>query len=267
MVGGINACLDEIENFVDTYGCISVEDLLDSLDKHHLIFTGVDVRRPRFTDRKYGWIDSDYFTYQPVKGGYKINIPWNQIISLEEKEQTMLKNNKSLTQAAETTKVDYSSIDFLRTLGIDINDGHGWKSSITNPDTYELRFDYVYDALGLPHKVRKHGCWTVSKYEIRDIYFNAGKNTTVVVWETGEKTKVKMADGENCFINNEVASAVMKRKYGSNSAFKAHVDKMLGGYSDSAYLVLARAETSEIYGSYDNFDKLVKEKLILSSSK
>lgn len=105
--------------------------------------------------------------------------------------------------------------------------------------------------------------WGITEYGIRHIYHNNTKNVTVVVWETGDKTKVKLADGETSNIYNAVAAAVMERKYGSNSAFKASIEKNLGGYWDAAYLVIARWEVSEIYGSREAFKKIVDEKLIL----
>lgn len=130
-----------------------------------------------------------------------------------------------------------------------------------NPNVYEINLGDVYDLFGMPLFNRR--AHSISKYDIRNIYYNNKKFTTVVVWETGEKTKVKMADGESCYIVNAVSAAVMKRKYGSNSAFKAHVEKMLGGYNDSAYQLMARAESSEIYGGYEELFMLIADKLIL----
>ena len=128
--------------------------------------------------------------------------------------------------------------------------------TFANPDLRHL--------LGSACVYEYHGSFKmVSQYDIRHIYHNNTKNVTVVVWETGDKTKVKLADGETSNIYNAVAAAVMERKYGSNSAFKASIERNLGGYWDAAYLVIARWEVSEIYGSREAFKKIVDEKLIL----
>ena len=155
-----------------------------------------------------------------------------------------------------------SNETYLKKIESDLNK-NGWMPSLYNPDVYEITLGDIYDKLGIPCFNRRAHVWTCSKYGIRKIYYNDKKKTTVVVWETGEKTKVKMAEGDHCYIMNAVSAAVMKRKYGSNSAFKAHVEKVLGGYNDSAYQVLARAESSEIYGGYEELFMLIADKLIL----
>lgn len=140
---------------------------------------------------------------------------------------------------------------------------YGWKPSLENPEILEIELGDVYDKIGIPTHNRRGYVWTMSIFDIDRIYFNNRKNTTVVLWKNGDRTKVKMADDESCYIYNAVAAAVMKRRYKSNSAFKSYIEKNLGGYSEAAYLVIAREQTSKIYGGYEKFKAMVDEKLYL----
>lgn len=120
------------------------------------------------------------------------------------------------------------------------------------------------------------------KYEIETIYHNPEKATTVVEFYT--KTKIKKSnkdvkdvieietdkikvkkdseDPEDIYM--AVASAVMIRYYGSNSAFKAHIRKSLpSGFHGRlhVYQMMAAAKVSDIYGSWEKFCKIVDEKV------
>lgn len=156
-----------------------------------------------------------------------------------------------------------SNKEFLKQIEYDLNKT-GWMPSLWDPDVYEIELGDIYDKLGIPCFNRRAHVCRISKYDIRHIYHNNSKNVTVVVWETGDKTKVKLADGETSNIYNAVSAAVMERKYGSNSAFKSRIEKNLAGYWDTAYLVIAMWETSEIYGGIEKFRKIVDEKLVLN---
>ena len=114
-------------------------------------------------------------------------------------------------------------------------------------------------------------------YNILKIYHNAEKSTTVVCFDLGiheifsigteeskSKIKVKRDSEDHDDIYMAVASAVMIRKYKSNSQFKAHIrrsmPKEFEGYP-GVYRMMAAAEVSEIYGSWEKFCKIVDEKL------
>ena len=129
-----------------------------------------------------------------------------------------------------------------------------WKQSLSNPDIYELEIGERY-------------VWKISAYDISKIYRNSAKRTVVVEWATGHKTKVKCADDDADNIFFAVAAAVMKRKYGSNSAFKRRIERNLGLYSDRAYKHISVWETCEIYGGHEKFIDVVNSKVARSHSK
>ena len=121
----------------------------------------------------------------------------------------------------------------------------------------------------------------ISTSTIHKIYHNPKKGTTVVLFETGRfnmingreayhRIKVKRDPEDIDDIYMAVASAVMIRKYNTNSQFKAHLRRSTPkGVAEipGIYQVAAAYETSEIYGSWENFCKIVDEKLILSGKK
>lgn len=110
----------------------------------------------------------------------------------------------------------------------------------------------------------------VPKHYIEKVYHNAKKNTTVVLfrdpWTFGrpmKRVKVKRSNDDVDDIYMAVASAVMIHKYGTNSAFKAKIRRKLPkGFEGrpNAYQMMAAAEVSDIYESWENFCKIVDEK-------
>ena len=122
-----------------------------------------------------------------------------------------------------------------------------------------------------------------NRYNIRKIYHNVEKRTTVVWFNysirelflhsteeaEAEKIKVKRDSEDHDDIYMAVASAVMIRKYKSNSQFKAHIRRSMPKGFDgrpNVYQMMAAAEVSDIYGSWEKFYKIVDEKLELSKS-
>jgi len=117
-----------------------------------------------------------------------------------------------------------------------------------------------------------------NRYDIRKIYHNKEKGTTVVCFDDSirmlfcigteeseaAKIKVKRDSEDHDDIYMAVASAVMIRKYKSNSQFKAHIRKSMPKGFDGrphVYQMMAAAEVSDIYGSWEKFCKIVDEKL------
>lgn len=117
--------------------------------------------------------------------------------------------------------------------------------------------------------------------KIKKIYVNEKKKTVVVVFN-GEfsihnknydpkkddkyhkytctnKIKVKCNEEEVFDVYKAVSAACMIKNYGSNSAFKSHIRKTTGVYSDSLYDTMARYLTSVMFDSWDNFVKAVDE--------
>lgn len=108
------------------------------------------------------------------------------------------------------------------------------------------------------------------KYEIETIYHNPEKATTVVEFYTKSKIKVKKDSEDPEDIYMAVASAVMIRYYGSNSAFKAHIRKMLpSGFHGrpQVYQIMAAAKVGDIYGSWEKFCKIVDNKIDFMTGK
>ena len=129
---------------------------------------------------------------------------------------------------------------------------------------------------------------THGKYEIETIYHNPEKATTVVEFYTKtkikksnkdvkdvieietDKIKVKKDSEDPDDIYMAVASAVMIRYYGSNSAFKAHIRKMLpSGFHGrpQVYQIMAAAKVGDIYGSWEKFCKIVDNKIDFMTGK
>lgn len=126
-------------------------------------------------------------------------------------------------------------------------------------------FSFTFDTTALKIGFLNNYC---SAFDIDKIYYNNKTETIVVKWKNGNKTKVQLSKGDFCNLWNGVCAAVMKRKYGSNSAFKTHIEKTMGVYDDRAYMILARAETCDIYHmSYNEFKDMVNEKLVFSVKK
>lgn len=112
-------------------------------------------------------------------------------------------------------------------------------------------------------------------YDIHKIYRNPQKGTTVVLFKTDRfimtngkehyfRIKVKRDSEDQDDIYMAVASAVMIRKYKSNSQFKAHIRRSIPKGSDGqpyVYQLMAAAEVSDIYGSWEKFCKIVDEKM------
>lgn len=106
-------------------------------------------------------------------------------------------------------------------------------------------------------------------FTIHKIYHNPQKRTTVVLFKPSSKEyyrriKVKLDSEDLDDIYMAVASAVMIRKYNTNSQFKAHLRRSTPkGVAEipGIYQVAAAYETSEIYGSWEDFCKIVDEKL------
>ena len=114
---------------------------------------------------------------------------------------------------------------------------------------------------------------------IKKIYVNEKKKTVVVVFNGKfhihnkdydpkkddiyhkrtytNKIKVKCNSEEVFDIYKAVSAACMIKSYGSNSAFKSHIRKMVGVYSDSLYDVMARYLTGVMFGSWNEFIKAV----------
>ena len=118
----------------------------------------------------------------------------------------------------------------------------------------------------------------IDSYSIRKIYHNKEKGTTVVcfyssirwlfyidrVESEGKKIIVKLDSEDHDDIYMAVASAVMIRKYKSNSQFKAHIRRSMPKGFDGrpdVYQMMAAAEVSDIYGSWEKFCEIVDEKL------
>lgn len=110
----------------------------------------------------------------------------------------------------------------------------------------------------------------------KKIYINEKKNTVVVVFNRYFKIHNKNTESEDDYIttnkivvkcNKEetfdvyraVSAACMIKDYGSNSAFKSHIRKIMGVYSDSLYDMIARYLTGAIFGRWEEFVKAVDE--------
>lgn len=127
---------------------------------------------------------------------------------------------------------------------------------------YDLSYTDIYNYKSAP-------------FTIHIIYHNPQKRTTVVLFKTGRfimtngkehyfRIKVKRDSEDLDDIYMAVASAVMIKKYKTNSQFKAHLRRSTPkGVAEipGIYQVAAAYETSEIYGSWENFCKIVDEKV------
>lgn len=111
---------------------------------------------------------------------------------------------------------------------------------------------------------------------ISKIYHNPKKHTTVVAFNYTSrsliKVKVKLDENDPDNIYMAVASAVSIYKYGTNSQFKAHIRKSVdtdiyGADTGDLYLIAAQFEASSIFGSWEEFKKVVDEKLHISEKK
>lgn len=71
-------------DMIDKYGAISIADLLDLLNDHLLAIIDVDIRKPKFVDRKFGWTSAEGFACNRLPYGlYRLVIPWDKIVDLE----------------------------------------------------------------------------------------------------------------------------------------------------------------------------------------
>ena len=114
----------------------------------------------------------------------------------------------------------------------------------------------------------------------KKIYINEKKNTVVVVfgsefmlrnkqydpkdkkskkYVSTNKIVVKCNPEEVFDIYTAVSAACMIKTYGSNSAFKSHIRKKMGVYSDSLYKIISSYLTGKLFGSWDEFVKAVDE--------
>lgn len=114
---------------------------------------------------------------------------------------------------------------------------------------------------------------------IEKIYVNEKKRTVVVIfarkfrisnknydpandlewdkYKTTNKIIVKCNSEETFDVYRAVSAACMIKSYESNSAFKSHIRKTMGMYSDSLYDVMARYLTGVMFGSWNEFVKAV----------
>lgn len=155
-------------------------------------------------------------------------------------------------------------------------DGHYEGNNIN----IELWAPYNFDAHEFQRQFREYEfSFTAPRaniYDIHKIYHNAEKGTTVVCFKysvyeifgveepKAAKIKVKRDAEDQDDIYMAVASAVMIRKYKSNSQFKAHIRRSIPkGFDGRSYVyqLMAAAEVSDIYGSWEKFCKIVDEKL------
>lgn len=107
---------------------------------------------------------------------------------------------------------------------------------------------------------------------IKKIYHNPKKATTVVISDSSyinNKVKVKRDAEDPDDIYMAVASALMIRKFGSNSAVKAYIRKILPrGFEGrpQTYQIIVSAGIGDMFGSWEKFCKVVDEKLVISKN-
>lgn len=152
---------------------------------------------------------------------------------------------------------------------------------VANPSNF-MSIGLTYDKPNIPaknnskKKTNKVTGWqqkeTKSKYVggIKKIYHNPKKATTVVISHpsyVNSKVKVKRDAEDPDDIYMAVASALMIRKCGSNSAVKAYIRKILPrGFEGrpQTYQIIVSAEIGDMFGSWEKFCKVVDEKLEVS---
>ena len=231
--------LNHLDDMCNEYGCFTKLDVYDELCRLYDEYADsmeYEFIKPKHVWRNLCWTSTDGFdiaclldNYHRYNGKYFLNIPWNKLEAEKEVAEDMPTKSFSFT------------LDNTKSCSLTLDDAPFW---------------YIGSLTSCP------------TFDIDRIYYNNKTETIVVKWNHGDKTKVQLSKGDFCNLWNGVCAAVMKRKYGSNSAFKTHIEKSMGLYDDTAYMILARAETCDIYHmSYNEFKDMVNEKLILSVKK
>ena len=147
---------------------------------------------------------------------------------------------------------------------------------VANPSNF-MSIELTYDKPNIPaknnsKKKTKEKKKTKLKYVggIKKIYHNPKKATTVVISDPSyinDKVKVKRDAEDPDDIYMAVASALMIRKFGSNSAVKAYIRKILPrGFEGrpQTYQIIVSAGIGDMFGSWEKFCKVVDEKLEVS---
>lgn len=75
------------------------------------------------------------------------------------------------------------------------------------------------------HAVIDEWCSKTYRHEVKHIWVNRKKLTTVVKFDDDKIVKVKLSEGDEWDVYNAVAIAIAEHVYGSNSALKKMIDK------------------------------------------
>ena len=70
-------------------------------------------------------------------------------------------------------------------------------------------------------------CSKTYRHEVKNVWVNRKKLTTVVKFDDDKIVKVKLSEGDEWDVYNAVAIAIAEHVYGSNSAFKKMIDKKM----------------------------------------
>lgn len=256
--------LNHLDDMCYEYGCFTKFDVyyeLCRLYDEYADSMAYEFIKSKNEWDKLAWTSTDGFeiachldNFHTYRNRYSLVIPWDKLETEKKTNEDMPTKNCSIT------------VDNTKSCSVTLNTADiPWTEKEVNTNMPTKSCSFTLDTTACFYIDDFINC---STFDIDKIYYNNKTETIVVKWKNGDKTKVQLSKGDFCNLWNGVCAAVMKRKYGSNSAFKTHIEKTMGVYDDRAYMILARAETCDKYHmSYNEFKDMVNEKLVFSVKK